>query len=92
MGKVLKIGEQKRFLAQLIVKCQELDSPSFTVHDLLLLFLQHALSESSRSVKNDSILSDCHKSSMKIVKYLTASNPQANKERMSLELRCLEID
>jgi hypothetical protein len=29
---------------------------------------------------------------MKIVRYLTASNPQANKERISLELRCLEID
>ena len=29
---------------------------------------------------------------MKIVRYLTTSNPQANKERISLELRCLEID
>jgi hypothetical protein len=55
--------------------------------------VEHALIESARSVKvKGSILSDCHQTKISIFKYLTAIKPQANQERRTLELRCLEID
>jgi len=82
---------QKALVAQLVWKCQELITPSFTAKDLLTLFVEHGLSESARSVKG-SILSDCHQTKISILKYLTAIKPQANQERRTLELRCLEID
>jgi hypothetical protein len=66
---------QRQFLAMLINKYQEQAMASFTASDLLSLILDHALGESAVSVKNDTILTDCHNSKMKIVKYLTSKNP-----------------
>jgi hypothetical protein len=66
---------QRQFLAMLIDKYQEHAMASFTASDLLSLILDHALRESAVSVKNDTILTDCQNSKMKIVKYLTSKNP-----------------
>ena len=55
-GKVLKNELQKKFHALLIGKYQEQVDPKFKENDLLSLFLDHAMSESARSIKNESIL------------------------------------
>jgi len=75
MGKKVKLNIQKEFCALLIVKCQEQAMPIFTASDLLSLILDHALGKSAGSVKNDTILTDCHNSKMKILQYLASQNP-----------------
>lgn len=59
---------------------------------ILQIILQHALTPVAVTSKQSDIMGECEKSRLKILKYLTSSNPEPRKEQIVVGLRCFEVD